>query len=209
MTLSERLAGQLARPSGTAGRLLGVAMDLANRKPTRLAIDLLAPATGERVLDAGCGTGAAMLAMLRSSGCSVTGVDRSGMMVNVAQRRMARAKLLGRSHLYHADIAMLPFAEESFAAVLALNVLYFCDVEGRMMGNLRRMLQPGGRMVAYVTDAASMGDWAFARQGRHRLYDQTSLTRAFIDGGFDRDRVAVHRVAITRSVTGLLACAVR
>ena len=36
MNLARRFAQQLARPRGLAGRLIGNAMDVANRRPTRL-----------------------------------------------------------------------------------------------------------------------------------------------------------------------------
>lgn len=208
MGLAQDFARQLARPVGMAGWLLGGAMDIANRKPTRLAIDLLDPRPSESVIDAGCGTGAAMAQVLRRASCSVTGVDPSHTMLQAAQRRLGRNRPENRADFYRAGLEDLPFAPATFDAALALNVLYFCDPSGLMLGNLRRVLKPGGRLVAYVTHRETMENWPFARAGLHRLYDAPELAEALLAGGFACERIAVHEVAITRKVKGLLACAI-
>ncbi len=209
MRWTRRFAEQLARPHGWVGQALGTAMDLANRKPTRLAVDLLAPSAGERVLDAGCGTGAAMAEALRRAPCHATGIDPSRTMLRAAERRLSGTRFKGRTALRHAGLEHLPFADGSFDAALILNVLYFCDADGRMIANLRRALKPGGRLVAYVTHRDTMKDWSFAREGVHRLFDETELVDALAAGGFARERIWVHGVPITRSVLGLLAHAER
>lgn len=204
MTFARQLARQLARPSGIAGRMLGNAMDVVNRRPMSLAVDLLAPAPGEAILDAGCGTGAAMAAMLARAACCVTGVDASDTMLASARRRLG-----GKAACTRATLEDLPFADATFDAVLALNVLYFNDAGNRMLRSLHRVLRPGGRLVVYVTHRDSMADWPFARQGLHRLYDAAALHGALAESGFACDDGKVHERAITRSVRGLFACAQR
>lgn len=202
---ARRLAAQLALPVGAAGRLLGGVMDIANRRPTRLAIDLLDPQPGERILDAGCGTGAAMAAVLRRARCQVSGVDPSHTMLLAAEKRLSRRWLDRTADLRRAELETLPFADGVFDAALVLNVLYFCDGEGQMLANLRRVIRPGGRIVAYVTHRETMQHWPFARAGYHRLFDEAELVRAFVAGGFADDRICVHAVSVTRSIKGLLA----
>ena len=202
MGLARRFAEQLAHPQGAGGRLLGSAMDIANRKPTRLAVDLLDPHDGERILDAGCGTGAALSEVLRRARCTATGIDPSDTMLASARRRLGSGVELMRGRLQE-----LPLPGETFDAALLLNVLYFCDSEGRMGANLRRVLKPGGRLVAYVTHRDTMKAWPFAHEGLHRLFDAKELTDALAHGGFARKRICVHEMAITRSVRGLLAYA--
>ena len=50
-------------------------MDVVNRRPLRLAIEMLAPLAGESILDAGCGTGAAMAEMLGRVPCHAARFD--------------------------------------------------------------------------------------------------------------------------------------
>lgn len=202
--ISHRFARQLARPQGLPGRLLGQAMDLANRSPTRWAIDVLDPRDGERVLDAGCGTGAALAGVLARAGVSASGIDPSTAMIAAARRRLGK-----RADLHAADTATMPFAEGSFDAALLLNVLYFCDAESRMVADLHRVLRPGGRLVVYVTDRATMEGWPFARAGLHRLFDEAQLRAALEQGGFEASRIAIHHRSVASGVEGLLAYAER
>jgi len=204
MTLARRFAEQLARPTGRSGRLLGLAMDLANRKPTRIAIDRLRPVPGESILDAGCGTGAAMRALLRLRPGALTGIDPSATMIAAARRR------LGDSATLHVStLEALPLPDACFDAALALNMLYFCDRESGMIRAFHRLLKPGGRLVAYVTHRRSMEDWAFARQGIHRLFDADELADAIAEGGFARDHIHVEEISLTASIRGLVAHAER
>jgi ubiquinone/menaquinone biosynthesis C-methylase UbiE len=207
MTLARSFGEQLARPSGLGGRLLGHAMDLANRNPTRFAVDMLDPAKGERILDAGCGTGAAAREILRRSPCRVIGLDRSATMIRMAQHRFRSSEHRGAAEFHRGDLASPPFQDRSFDAVLALNILYFADPEGAMVGAIKRMLCPGGRLVAYVTDRRTMESWAFARSGTHRLFDAGELAAVLEAGGFDRDRICVVSRDIARNVSGLFATA--
>jgi len=204
MGLARRLAEQLARPTGLAGRLIGNSMDIANRVPTRLAIDLLDPQPGQRLLDAGCGTGAAIEQVLDRAPVSAWGIDPSPAMLASARRRLGeRATITGMA------IEGLDFADGFFDAVLALNVLYFAGSDGAMIRQLHRVLRPGGSLVAYVTNRASMEKWPFTREGFHRLYDRAELIEALVQSGFARNRICVHEKAITASVDGLIAMAVK
>lgn len=202
MALARRFAQQLACPNGLAGRLIGNAMDVANRRPTRLALDLLAARSGERILDAGCGTGAALAMLLDDAAVAAWGIDPSPTMLAAAQRRLgSRASLCG------VGMEALPFEDGAFDGVLALNVLYFADAQGAMVSQLHRILRLGGRLVAYVTHRASMESWHFAREGIHRLFNPGELAEALSAGGFMRDGVTISEHAITGSVNGLLAIA--
>lgn len=199
MRFARTLATQLARPRGAAGRWLGRAMDIVNRRPTQLAIDLLGARPGESIVDAGCGTGAALALLGRTAGLRLAGFDPSATMIDAARRRLPDVVRLAQ-----ATTSDRPFSGEQFDAVLALNLLYFCDDRGDMIADLVSMLKPGGRLVAYVTDGQSMATWGFTKVGLHRLWNADSLARAMVDAGFAPTSVCVHHHAITRSVNGLL-----
>jgi len=204
MRFARGLARQLAAPSGIAGALCGMAMDVANRAPLQRAIDILCPGAGETVLDAGCGTGAASAAILRGADCHIIAVDQSATMIRRARARLGRRRG-GTVEVHQARIEELPCQPGSVDAVLALNILYFCDPDSRMIAALRKVLRPGGRLVAYVTDRHSMENWAFTEAGLHRLYDTQQLQAALVDGGFDPSGISVERRSVGSGVQGLFA----
>ena len=147
---------------------------------------------------------AALAALLARTAVAAAGVDPSPTMLAAARRRLGTG-----ADLRDVAIEALPFADGAFDAALALNVLYFAGHDGAMIRQLHRVLRPGGRLVAYVTHRDSMANWPFARQGVHRLFDGPQLASALAEGGFARERICVQEAAITASVTGLLAVAVK
>jgi ArsR family transcriptional regulator len=101
------------------------------------------------VLDAGAGDGAtAQLIAPRAR--SVTCVDVSETLVDAARVRLA-AHPNARAEV--ADLEQLPFDRARFDEVLALNVLTHLARPARALGELARVLRPGGRLVL-VTLAA-------------------------------------------------------
>ncbi|MGE0592975.1 MAG: class I SAM-dependent methyltransferase [Vicinamibacterales bacterium] len=70
------------------------------------------------VLELGCGTGRLSLPLARA-GVQLTGIDRSGPMLERARVRARRARLLRHLALVQGDIRTLPFRRRAFAAVMA------------------------------------------------------------------------------------------
>lgn len=73
-----------------------------------LMLNLLKPASGESVLNIGCGTGASTLPLL-GLGLNVTGIDPSPYMLDIAQSALGR-----RVDLYRGFAEDLPFDDNSF-----------------------------------------------------------------------------------------------
>ena len=110
------------------------------------AIGLAEVAPGAHVLDCPCGF-ARHTAVLAGLGYRMTGVDRSAVQLAEARRRLGPAEW---PLLVRADYRELPFADASFDAVLNLfTSLGYLDREGdvTVLGQLRRVLRPGGRLV--------------------------------------------------------------
>ena len=110
----------------------------------RITLDLLAPRAGERILDAGCGTGR-NLARLIAAGAIATGIDFSRGMLDVARKRCPGAAL--RECDLHAE---LPFASHSFDAVLCALIGEHLRALEPAFPEFRRVLRAGGRLVFSV-----------------------------------------------------------
>ena len=204
MDLARRFAGQLADPHGRAGVWIGRAMDFANGSVTRRAVDLLDPQPGERILDAGCGTGAALAEVRRRERCRLVGIDRSEAMIAGAHHRLGAGAEL-RVGSIQQQAGKLPPVD----GALLLNVLYFCAPNASMVRAVHDQLRPGGRLVAYVTHRATMERWSFVQEGYHRLFDEPGLAKVLADGGFAPSQISVHEEPVNRLARGLFAVAVR
>jgi len=105
----------------------------------RPLLDLLVPRSGETVLDLGCGDGRLTLAAA-ARGARLTGVDLSPDLAAAA-----RARGLG---VQVADAVALPYADACFDAVLSNAALHWMTAPEVVLGEVARVLKPGGRFVA-------------------------------------------------------------
>jgi SAM-dependent methyltransferase len=95
------------------------------------------------VLELGCGTGRLLLPLARA-GVRITGIDRSGSMLSHARARLARLPARRRPGLVLGDVRALPFANGSFAMVLAPYGLLQSLLDGR---DLTRTLADAARVL--------------------------------------------------------------
>lgn len=122
---------------GSERRLRETTADLARLQP------------GEAVLDIGCGTGTlTLVAKRRVESGRVAGVDAAPDMVETARRKAERAGLAIDFQV--GLMQSLPFPDRSFDVVLSSLMLHHVPAEIRPQGftELRRVLKPGGRLVA-------------------------------------------------------------
>lgn len=106
---------------------------------------LLGDVRGLRVLDAGCGSGP-LTAELVARGADVTGLDGSPAMLELARRRLGEAVPL----VLHDLAEPLPLDDESLDVVVASLVLHYLEDWDAPLAEIRRVLKPGGRLVASV-----------------------------------------------------------
>jgi len=122
--------------------------DYLGRLPS---LELLNPAKGMKVLDAGCGAGF-VTRMLARSGAQTYGCDASSTMLKSA-RASERAEPFGIRY-GKADITKrLPYGDDSFDAVITTGVLIHLSPEECLLFfcEARRVLKTGGRLVLSVT----------------------------------------------------------
>ena len=112
-------------------------------RPAMLA--LAGDVAGRRILDAGCGSGP-LLAALRDRGAIVAGFDKSARMLEVARRRLGDDADLRVAELGDP----LPYSDDAFDDVTASLVLHYLEDWGPALAELRRVLKPGGRLIASV-----------------------------------------------------------
>jgi ubiquinone/menaquinone biosynthesis C-methylase UbiE len=116
---------------------------------------------GDRVLDAGCGTGRALAPLRAAVGPSgvVLGVDLTPAMLEAA----VRAGRDREGQLLLADVAGLPLRTESLDAVFAAGLVAHLPHPTENLRELARVVRPGGTLALFHPIGRSA---LAARQGR-------------------------------------------
>jgi ubiquinone/menaquinone biosynthesis C-methylase UbiE len=111
----------------------------------RWLFDRMAPASGARILEVGCGPAEFWKRNLDriDSTWQLTLSDRSPGMIEAAQ-----GVLEERAEYVVADVQELPVADESFDVVLAHHMLYHVPDRPKGFAEIRRVLVPGGAFHA-------------------------------------------------------------
>lgn len=114
-------------------------------------VEALEPASGDRVLDLGCGAGHAGFAVA-ATGAAVTAVDTSERMLETA-RLLAEERNLAGYEAVRADVSALPFPAASFDAVVSRYSAHHWPDVALAMRQAARVVRPGGRVVVIDTVA--------------------------------------------------------
>ena len=126
-------------------RMMGVWSQLVGQ----VFLDWLSPATGQRWIDVGCGNGAFTEQLIqRCAPAEAQGIDPSEAQLAFARTRPGAAGAV----FLRGDAMALPFEDDRFdVAVMAL-VIHFVPDPAKGIGELTRVVRPGGLVAAYVWD---------------------------------------------------------
>ena len=129
--------------SGISGLIAALTMSRNRQVEADIALELAACRPGDRVVDIGCGPGAAVR-RAAGIGAVVTGVDPATVMLRVA-RVLDRS---GSARYLEGVAEALPLDDDEVDAAIALaTVHHWPDLPGAL-AEIARVLVPGGRFVA-------------------------------------------------------------
>ncbi len=137
------------------------------------------------VLDAGCGTGAYTGAIVEGVG-RVAAIDMSRGMIEAARAKLRDQAAAARVGFLRGSIAALPFAAESFDAVMINQVLHHLDdsaaedfpAHRRVIGEFARVLRRGGALLVNSCSHRQLRDGYWYRQLVPRAAE--SMCRRFV-----------------------------
>jgi SAM-dependent methyltransferase len=178
--LTDRVA---RRPAGRRAREVYGADDVHDFA-RRAILGALALGPEDRLLDIGCG-GGLLLRDALESGATVTGLDHSEEMVQLARERASAAEVvLGSAE-------RLPFADDSFTAIAMSVVFFFLPDPVGALRECRRVLTPAGRIAVYTTSPALRGTPAAPEPlaARGHFYEDEQLVTLAREAGLDAAEV--------------------
>jgi ubiquinone/menaquinone biosynthesis C-methylase UbiE len=148
MSTISKLLDQCRKPTGWFGRLLLQDFNRHHSKLTDWGLRHIAIEQHDMVLDVGCGGGRTVhkLAGIAAEG-KVYGIDFSEESVNVSRRTNTRWIELGRVEILHASVSTLPFSDQMFDLVSAVETHFFWPDLVADMREVLRVLKPGGKLI--------------------------------------------------------------
>jgi ubiquinone/menaquinone biosynthesis C-methylase UbiE len=170
------LMRMFGRPEGVLGRLGGPIMARMNQSIAAWAIDLLEVRPSHRVLEVGFGSGVG-IQLLAGSALSgqVVGIDPSEEMVAQAAARNSKAIESGRVELRCGSVERLPFEDNAFDRVLAVNSMQVWTDAAVGLREVRRVMKTDGKMALGFT--------------RHSGQPKSGLIESLTAAGFADARV--------------------
>jgi arsenite methyltransferase len=120
-----------------------------------LVREAIAAEAGDRVLDVGCGGGFYVAELLDTVGPdgAIVGVDASAAMLDLAARRCS-----GHDNVAfrEGDALALPVEDARFDVAFSVQVLEYVGDATAALAEMRRALRPGGRVVVWDVDWATV-----------------------------------------------------
>ena len=141
-----RTPSDFERPSSSlSGRLTLRMMNVGHSRLHRWGLEAAGIGHSSRVLDVGCGGGAAVRRILRLTRAEVGAVDHSPAAVESTRRLNAAAAASGRLRVVEGSVEALPFRSGYFDVVTAFETVYFWPARGAGRRAPARARAPGGR----------------------------------------------------------------
>jgi ubiquinone/menaquinone biosynthesis C-methylase UbiE len=134
----------------------------------------------KRILDAACGDGRYSRFLLR---CADPDAVLTSFDLSLGMLRRARARLQSdRVTFVAADVTRLPYADQSFDAVVCGWVLEHLPDPAAGLRELARVLRPAGKMLLLTTEDTSLG-WMCGRLWNCKTYNREQLRQTCLHCG--------------------------
>ena len=183
MGLLKSFFNQCARPEGSLGRAMLCFMNYTHAPLTNWGLKLVNVQDGWTMLDVGCGGGSTIRRLLnRSKDAQVYGIDISEESVTKARR--VNAEVLDKQvYVTQGSAEQLPYNDEIFDLVTAVETVYFWPNLPDCLQEVRRVLKPGGKFAIMVEVVDSDSKWTSIVDGM-TAYTPEQLKTLLDDAGF-------------------------
>ena len=170
---------QLARPHGVLAKLIAPVLDRGNHAINLHVVAALDLKPGDRVLEVGFGGGVGLAMVLdHEPGVVLSGMDLSQEMLIRCRKRFG-----SRVTLAQGSVETLPYPDRAFDKLFGVNVTYFWPDIERALGELARVLSPGGLLVLGIRPPEVLRKAQFDVAG-HRVWSAEQYVEALSGAGF-------------------------
>ena len=148
MGIMEKILKQARMPEGRFGAFWARFMNIGHSRLTRWGLSHISINKDDTMLDIGCGGGRTVntLAKIAAEG-KVYGIDYSKVSVAVSTSKNKKLIDAGRVRILHASVDSLPFPDDMFNLVIAVESYQFWPDLINNLKEVRRVLKPGGSVI--------------------------------------------------------------
>ena len=181
-----------AHPKGRMGRVMLRFMNFCHAPLTNWGLSHINFKDGWTMLDIGCGGGATLKRLLKSSkDCQVYGIDISE--ESVEKARKLNAGLLDKQvFVTQGSAEKLPYDNDKFDLVTAVETVYFWPNLPNCLQEVRRVLKPGGRFAIMVEVVDNDSKWTDLCDGM-TAYSPELLKKMLDEVGFSQTETHVKK----------------
>ena len=196
MGIAKKMLKQAAMPTGRLGALWVRLMNVGHSGVTRWGLGHISINKSDVILDVGCGGGRTVntLAKTATEG-KVYGIDYSPVSVAVSTSKNKRLIEEGQVKISHASVDSLPFSDDMFDLVTAVESCYFWPDLITSLKEIRRVLKTGGSVVLvnamYRDERFEKRNSHLARVGDFTYHSPEEFTGFLRDAGYSSVRIEV------------------
>ncbi len=143
-----KLVENASKPKGFWGKLMIKSMNKNHSSLTDWGLEHIDINRSSVVLDVGCGGGKTVSKLCSMVGNGkVCGIDYSELCVSKSKKLNSKNILCGKAQIKQASVSSLPFSDNTFDFVTAVETYYFWQDKPNDLKEILRVLKPGGKIL--------------------------------------------------------------
>jgi ubiquinone/menaquinone biosynthesis C-methylase UbiE len=177
---------QVAKPIGFFGKLLAKSMAWGHKDFYKNTVKILNLKDDDKYLEIGFGSGL-FINKYVSHVSKIAGLDYSKDMVNLASSINKNLVKSGKAEFKYGDASSLPWNDNEFSVVVAIETFYFWPDPGASIKEILRVLIPGGRLVIEMSYNKEDGLNHAKNIKKHnlKLYGSDEIKKILLFNGFN------------------------
>lgn len=188
---------QLRRPTGEYGIEVGQIMNQSNKVFYDDVFNLLPQTPAGKLLEIGFGNGIFFKNYLsKQPNLALTGLDFSETMLSEATKNNKDLLENGSLKLHLGDSLKMPFPDNNFDHVVAINTLYFWPSVQEQLNEIKRVLKKGGDLFLGYRPKDSVKDAPFTKEV-FTLYHPEEVKDMVKEAGFLLQQQTENYISLT------------